>query len=160
MTWKEGLKTIYYFFAGGADKFVNLSRRDRVPRFWANSTSKQAIVANTRVNVVGGRFGAIHCAAWHFSFPTRTELLIWRISSVAISAEPIYVYSGLLLLRLIEKVMGKKASHILYKFGVLSGVLGYGLARGVTLALAFTSLRDLPPGAYQTVYWTTFIPHI
>ena len=40
-----------------------------------------------------------------------------------------------------------------------AGIL-YILARAVTLVLAFTSLRDLPPGAYETVYWTTFIPHI
>ena len=159
-TWKEGLKTMYHFFAGGSDKFVNLSRRDRVPRFWANSTNKQAIIANTMVNMVAGCFGAIHCTAWHFSFPTRTELWVWRISSVAIAAEPIYVYSCLLLLRLIEKVMGKKAAHNFYKFFVLSGNLWYILARGFTLALAFTSLRDLPPRAYETVHWSTFIPHI
>ena len=36
----------------------------------------------------------------------------------------------------------------------------YIYGRGFTLALAFTSLRDLPPGAFDTVHWTTFIPHI
>ena len=30
----------------------------------------------------------------------------------------------------------------------------------ITLAFAFTSLRDLPPTAYDTVHWTTFIPHV
>ena len=33
----------------------------------------------------------------------------------------------------------------------------YILARVVTLVLAFTSLMDLPPGAYETIHWTTFI---
>ena len=36
----------------------------------------------------------------------------------------------------------------------------YILARVFTLVLAFTSLRELPPGAFDTVHWTTFIPHI
>ena len=45
-------------------------------------------------------------------------------------------------------------------FGGLSGGIVYIIARAVTLALAFTSLRDLPPGAYETVHWTTFIPHV
>ena len=158
-TWKAVLKNMYHIFTGGADKHDDLSRRGRVPRFWADSTNEQAKTANMGVNVVAGFFGAIHCIAWNFSFPTRTELWIWRISSVAITSEPIYALSGSRLTRLIEKV-NEKAGHNLYKFLVLSGVLGYVLARGVTLALAFTSLRDLPPGAYETVHWSTFIPHI
>ena len=159
-TWNAVLKDMYHVFTGGSNKHLNLSHLDRVPRFWANSSNEQAETANRGVNVVCGCFGAIHCIAWHFSFPTRAELWIWRISSIAITAEPIYVYSCLLLIRLLGKVIGEKATHKLFKFCVLSGALGYALARGVTLALAFTSLRDLPPGAYEAVHWTTFIPHI
>ncbi len=33
---------------------------------------------------VGGLFGAIHCAAWSFSFPSHAEKVLWRTSSVAI----------------------------------------------------------------------------
>ena len=43
---------------------------------------------------------------------------------------------------------------------ILPAVLLYILARAITLVLAFTSLRGLPPGAYETVHWTTFIPHV
>ena len=50
----------------------------------------------------------------------------------------------------------ESSTTILY-FGPLSGGILYVLARVVTLVLAFTSLRDLPPGAYDTVHWTTFI---
>ena len=50
----------------------------------------------------------------------------------------------------------ESSTTILY-FGPLSGGILYVLARAVTLVLAFTSLRDLPPGAYDTVHWTTFI---
>ena len=159
-TWKAGLKTMYHFFTGRSDKGVNLSHRDSVPRFWANSTGKETVIANTMANMVSGCFGAIHCIAWDYSFPTRTELWIWRISSAAITSEPIYIYSCLLLIFLLGRVIGEKAAHNLYKFCILSGAIGYILVRGVTLALAFTSLRDLPPGAYETVHWTTFIPHI
>ena len=35
---------------------------------------------------VGVCFGAIYCIAWAFSSPTHGELLIWRISSVVITA--------------------------------------------------------------------------
>ena len=43
---------------------------------------------------------------------------------------------------------------------ILSGGILYVIARVFTLVLAFTSLRDLPPGAFDTVHWTTFIPHV
>ena len=45
-------------------------------------------------------------------------------------------------------------------FGPLFGGILYILARVVTLVLVFTSLRGLLPGAYETVHWTTFIPHV
>ena len=45
-------------------------------------------------------------------------------------------------------------------FSIIPAGLLYIIARVVTLVLAFTSLRDLSPGAFDTVHWTTFIPHV
>ena len=79
---------------------------------------------------------------------------MWRISSVAITVVPVYIllmfYFGLLL-------VDSSLSGTVLIFGPLSGGILYILARAVTLILAFTSLGDLPPGAYETVHWTTFI---
>ena len=36
----------------------------------------------------------------------------------------------------------------------------YQVFRTILLVIAFTTLRDLSPSAYQTVKWTTFWPHI
>lgn len=36
----------------------------------------------------------------------------------------------------------------------------YVAARLTLITLSFTSLKSLPFGAYQTVQWTTFVPHI
>ena len=30
----------------------------------------------------------------------------------------------------------------------------------VVIWVLYTSLKELPPGAYETVHWTTFIPHV
>ena len=54
----------------------------------------------------------------------------------------------------------ENSSIIVTYVGALSGIILYIIARAVTLVLAFTSLRELPPGAYETVHWTTFIPHV
>ena len=156
LTWEEignVLGIIAVYIVGGQDVDVDLSGEDRVPRFWANSDN-DAVIADFIVFGVGVCFGVIHCISWGFPFPTHTELLIWRVSCVAITAIPIYIPLGYFL-----GIWLADMDTVLC-FIPLSGGILYILARAVTLILAFTSLRDLPPGAYETVHWTTFIPHV
>ena len=163
LTWDKiggGLERIATFIAGGQDEEVDLSREDRVPRFWANSSSDDAGIADMIVLGVGVCFGAIHCISWGFSFPTHTELLMWRILCVAITAVPIYIFLGFCLGGLLGDMGLEKFGKFVFYFFPISGGLLYILARAVTLVLAFISLRDLPTGAYETVHWTTFIPHV
>ena len=164
MTWeaiRKSLETMVWLIVTGQEEDANLSREDRVPRFWANSTGRDAAIADFTVLGVGVCFGGIHCIAWFFSFPTHTELLMWRISSVAITALPIYIPLGYFLALLLGVITDSdKLAIYLAFFSAISGGVLYILARAVTLVLAFRSLRDLPPGAYETVHWTTFIPHI
>ena len=158
----KGLLTIFKFIIGIRDRDVNLSREDSVPMFWANSTDGNELVfADFIVLVVCVCFGAIHCIAWFFSFPTHTELLMWRISSITITAAPVYIPLIFFLAGLLGGLLEfeKSAYIVFYSAPVIGGIL-YILARAITLVLAFTSLRDLLPGAYETVRWTTFIPHV
>ena len=163
LTWEtvgEGLKTILWLILGAQDENVDLNREDRVPRFWSDDQSGYSMIADVVVLGVGICFGAIHCIAWLFSLPTYTELLMWRISSAAITSLPIYIPLVLLLGALLIEMDFKKSGYIIGYLGTISGGILYILARAVTLILAFASLRDLPPGAYETVHWTTFIPHV
>ena len=85
---------------------------------------------------------------------------MWRISSVAMTALPVYILLMAFLVFLLGKMDFHKFGITVLYFGPLSGFILYIIARAVTLVLAFTSLRDLPPGAYETVHWTTIIPHV
>ena len=156
----KGLDKVFLFITGTQDEGVDLSHEDRVPRFWANNTGSVAAIADFIALGLGVCFGAIHCIAWDFSFPTHTELLIWRISSVAITAVPVYVPFVTIFGGFLATVRPGNVLEVCFYFFILSGGILYILARAVTLILAFTSLRDLPPGAYETVHWTTFIPHV
>ena len=162
LTWRaisDSLVIIFSFIVGAQDDDVNLGHEDRVPRFWADSASDEQLLADLIMLGVGVCFGAIHCIAWHFSFPTHTELLMWRISSVAITAVPVYVPLVYGLGGWLTKMNYDFGLTIAFFSGFSGGIL-YILARAVTLVLAFISLGDLPPGAYETIHWTTFIPHV
>ena len=79
-TWEaivNGLQTIVGFIAGLQDEDVHLSRKDRVPKFWADSQGDDFTITDLIVLGVGVFFRVIHCIAWVFSFPTHMELLIW-----------------------------------------------------------------------------------
>ena len=81
---------------------------------------------------------------------------MWRISSVAITAVPVYISLMIALGFWLDfSTVANIAILSLFPAGQL-----YIIARAVTLVLALTSLKDLPSGAFDTVHWTTFIPHI
>ena len=163
-TWDKiinGLVVVFHYITGNQDAYgnVELGREDRVPRFWANSTGEDATFADFIVLGVGTCFGAIHCIAWDFLFPTHAELLMWRVSSAAITAVPPFIFSTFFLIFWMDAMNFNIVGFIVVFSNIPAGLL-YIIARMITLALALTSLRELPPGAYETVHWTTFIPHV
>ena len=108
---------------------------------------------------VGVCFGVVHYIAWGFPFPMHMELLIWRISSATITSVPIYIPLVVFLGAWLDHMDFDIISGIAAPSVLPAGIL-YVIAWAVTLVLAFTSLRDLPPGAFDTIHWTTFIPHV
>ncbi|KAK7028216.1 hypothetical protein VNI00_014906 [Paramarasmius palmivorus] len=104
---------------------------------------------------IAALFGTIHCIPWVFQFPTHTEQLLWRISAVAVAVAPVAM--GVL--------HGYEKSDVYISEWLVQSLIiilsfAYAVFRIALLVIAFTALRDLHPSAYQTVQWTTFIPHI
>jgi hypothetical protein len=151
---------------GEEDVDVDLTAQTGVPLFYAGDVEvEKRRLATVTGGVIAMIFGAIHCIAWSFSFPTRTEQILWRVCSITITSVPVICLT-LLVVLLFFDVDYSGRSHVdpvwavVYYIGVPTPLLAYIIARVVLLTQAFMTLRLLPADAYQTVHWTTFIPHI
>ncbi|KIJ08925.1 hypothetical protein PAXINDRAFT_120116 [Paxillus involutus ATCC 200175] len=107
-------------------------------------------------------FGGLHLIAWDFQFPSQAEKIIWRIASFTLIAAA----CTFLFVRVLEErdIYCCIAAPPILQLGmgpILNVVIFIGVvARFILLALMLASLRDLPPSAYETVSWTTYIPHL
>ena len=133
--------------------------RSRVPRFSAGDPSGvQVCKADIVTSIITILFGAVHCFAWSYDFPSGTERLFWRVASLITTALPI-VWTAVYSLTLIDV----RGTELTYKtvVGISAIVVPfYLIGRAMLLVIAVTSLRSLPYDAYKTVRWITFIPHI
>lgn len=122
-----------------------------------------------------GYFG-IHLAGWDFTFPTKGEKILWRVSSLTLL--------GLLIFYLFAvafgTVMASRLARGLFNNHDETTILGvanllprwvavtihspvfviYGLARGYIIVEGFCALRALPMSAFASVNWSNFVPHL
>jgi hypothetical protein len=97
----------------------------------------------------GSLFGGIHCLAWNAHFPTPTEKLIWRISSVMTAALP--VLSTPVTARWVKSTGGfSDKERVSVVATLLTGafIIPYILARLFLIVEMFRSLFFLPPEAF------------
>ncbi|KDQ49771.1 hypothetical protein JAAARDRAFT_200602 [Jaapia argillacea MUCL 33604] len=128
----------------------------QVPTCYSGCVSdmEDNLIASVSV-CVATLFGAIHCFAWSLQFPSSPQQLLWRVSALTITSVPIIEFLGYYVGFMLDKGISRALGVLM-----LFTATAYIAARVTLLVLAFTSLRSLPPGAYEAVYWTTFIPHV
>ncbi|TFK59897.1 hypothetical protein BDN72DRAFT_805965 [Pluteus cervinus] len=120
--------------------------------------------------LVGVIFGIIHFLSWNSEFPVRMELLLWRGSSAILVTVPVLLTLSVVLSAIHdtakEGTVLKIVAGLLFDFfGLFSTILGpvaYILARVCLLTLAGLALRSDNPSSdvFQTVAWTSYIPHL
>jgi len=107
--------------------------------------------------LLGIVYGGLHAVAWDAHFPSYAEQIMWRVSVLLI-----LVLSGFYLFVFSNAFVDRMQAAGNSSFAIIV-VLGLGLFFGPRLYLvveAFTSVRSLPVGAYETVNWVEFLPHI
>ncbi|ESK86861.1 hypothetical protein Moror_3449 [Moniliophthora roreri MCA 2997] len=115
-------------------------------------------------------FGALHCIAWFFNFPTKTEQLQWRITSLSVTFLPLvlgffHAYLDGVELGIIGRCLGwfkqqVGGSNIISLSLCFVLALAYIVARIFLIVIALMALRKPDPTALHAIQWTNFIPHI
>jgi hypothetical protein len=99
-------------------------------------------------------FSAIHISAWNWTFPTRTEQLLWRASSVTATSA---LFPVAVLLPLLGN--GGKAWQERAVRGFIAPLIHlYVIARLILIVQCFICFRDMPEAVYQNVTWTYYLP--
>jgi hypothetical protein len=137
----------------------------RVPTFY--SPPHRCGVDNTLFIFAAGVsiiFGAIHCIAWSFYFPTLRERLVWRISAILVSGLPVSLTISVFLWMVFEDEENE-TTWIKFYSNFMKLIMGpmtcsYIIARIVLLVLPFAALHALPATAYKEIDWVSFLPHI
>lgn len=119
-------------------------------------------------SIAGALFGGVHCLAWHFSFPSHAEQVIWKTASLGIAGVCVLWFVGTHTWKYIDDLDEHDDLDEVYSYPrfllrvvlLLLTTLVYSISRLLLLTLAVTSLRSLPPSAFDTVQWVEFVPHI
>ena len=94
--------SVYIYVIGQQDAYVDLDNLRRILTFWAGETDEadehDIINADTIALLVAMAFGAVHCIAWSYKFPSHAELLMWRALAIAIIAIPAGILIALTLI--------------------------------------------------------------
>ncbi|KAG1732838.1 hypothetical protein EDB19DRAFT_1246315 [Suillus lakei] len=123
--------------------------------------------------VSGIVYGGIHCLGWNFLFSRHAEHILWRVASIAMVYAPLMTFFVFTTISVVDMklvdfgwIWDKIPSRLQviisasYACFEILSTLFYAFARVTTVVLMMLSLRSLPPGAYDTVAWTNFIPHV
>jgi hypothetical protein len=168
--WNTGLWVIFekafIYVLGMQDKYIVLSYERKVPMFWSggvednDSGDTVSMGASLGPSILGIAFGAIHCIAWPYVFPSHAELVLWRTSSIAMMIVPLLsaVFCAFFAAKEVKGVLAVILVLCVVLLTLSSWL--YIAARIATIVMAFTTLRALPSDAFTVVDWTTFIPHI
>ncbi|TDL15016.1 hypothetical protein BD410DRAFT_733314, partial [Rickenella mellea] len=141
----------------------------RLPSFYASETDPERSTAALASAGIALVFGAFHCIAWSFQFPSQEKEILWRTCSVVITCLPAsMVLVGLSIKYLHEPPVGVgvlamtllEAIVFMTIFLLFILPIIYVVCRAILLLEAFILLHSLPPGAFRTVHWTNFIPHV
>jgi hypothetical protein len=164
--WQTGsitgsVQKVLMYFAGEQDGYVDYSRESSLPMFWSgrqDPNDTATFLAPGGMSLVAMGFGAIHFIVWHSEFPSRTELILWRVACILLTTIPITPWIAIVAIWGTSELPQWMTITFLAILSLHPPL--YIASRAATLLIASTALRSLPDAALIDVDWTAFIPHI
>lgn len=150
-------------------KYVTLSKASNWPTSSLDIRHIYAILGGLAFSAA---YGAIHAAAWNYSFPSPGERLFWRASVMLMTvpvATPLII--GILVCLMLgyatlplgpkQKRSNKDSFQCIGGLLVVGFVVLYVVARLFIVVESFRDLFYLPEEVYKVPRssWTRFIPH-
>ncbi len=146
VTLLRGLLRPLYKMAGDVDIDVE-AKSTRLPMFYAHDLGYQKLFIS-----IAFLFGSLHLLSWSASFPSDFERWLWRSCAIFITTEPAIL--------LVYRRLWAHEINGFTDLAVLVSLTIYCFARLALMVLSCTTLRALPPDAYRSIQWTSFLPHV
>ena len=107
-------------------------------------------------------FRTTYFASWHFALLSHVERWLWRASMVYCCSVDIFVWQLQTLLSVLWRFncISRKKSRVLSTLIMYSAFSILPIIRLFMIFELFFNLRALPPSAYESVQWMSFLPHI
>jgi len=131
--------------------------------FMGSFVDKVQAMAMAIVYLTGGLFGAIHLAAWNWTFPSTIVQKLWRISATTTVAS--FLFPLVLTFFIAFSDIGEKNPRIgslaeCFIIGfVCVAFLAYCISRVCILVLTLYCFVSMPTTVYDMIPWTRYIPH-
>jgi hypothetical protein len=160
----------YNFYVPVKKTFVIGDEKPENPTGWRDEIGAERVldIAGVQSFTLGmfsaAIFGIFHATAWFFSFPTVTEMWLWRICTIVMTGLPVLGFAALMVLVVVggDHPGCWMDRHFERLYKAISGVVVvvYGVARMIILVQCFLCFRSMPSDAYETPVWLENILHI
>ena len=109
-------------------------------------------------------FGSVHLASWNSRLPSTIELWMWRGSSLycVIFAAVFAFISALRVIVMRRRMRWRMKRTLQMAMGkiFIYGLRFYIIIRIYMIVEVLISLRALPASAFQSIQWSSFLPHV
>ncbi len=107
-------------------------------------------------------FGAVHFASWDITLLSHVEQWLWRASVIYCCTSGMLVYVVLVFYYCCGILGWNPNRRLSWSVTAIRDIVGcfYIIFRLYMIVEVFVSLRALPRSAYESVRWTSFLPHI